>query len=287
MRKLNLRQIFSVLIGLMLVCAFSTLVAAEKAVEKKEQFGETKGIKVSPESASPRLKEIICKNPALCENVEIDMLDQLQKSQVPLYLPPMAATSDTQTYQIAINLGLAVTDTLAAIISQDKAAVTKGAGIINDYAKRLSISNPTLGIYRMMAKPIDKGEWHKLGTLVYEFKDGIASELKQKKRNGEAMLTMIAGGLEGLYILAKSVDAKFSPDSSKMLRNAEFVKFQDMNIKFLSADLKSKEEVKAILAALPDIDKIVNKPKTYTFTQADAKALVNICEPLRKSMAGN
>jgi hypothetical protein len=215
------------------------------------------------------------------------MLDQLQKAKVPVYLPPLTATKSTQAYQVALNLGLAVTDTLAAIINQDKAAVTKGAGIINDYAKKLSISKPNLGIYGMMTEPIAKGAWDKLGTLVYEYKDAITSELKQKKQNGEAMLAVISGGLEGLYILAKSVDGKFSPESAGMLRNAEFVKFQDLNIKFLSADLKSKEEVKAIMAALPKIDKIVNKPKDYTFKQADAKALVNICEPLRKSLAGN
>jgi len=287
MKKMNLKLIFGVLISMMLVCTFSTWVAAEKPVEKKDHFGKTKVIKASPESAGTPLKEHICQNPALCESVEIDMLGQLQKSKVPLSLPPMAATSSIQAYQIAINLGLAVTDTLAAIINQDKAAVTKGAGIINDDAKKLSISGPILGIYSMMPKPIDKGEWNKLGTLVYEFKDGIISELKLSNRNGEAMLATIAAGMEGLYILARSLEAKFSPDTAGMLRNTTFVKFQDINIKSLPADLKSKEEVKAIVAALPKIDEIVNKPKTYTFKQADAKALVNICEPLRKSMGGN
>jgi hypothetical protein len=283
MRKMNFKHMLAALISMILVCTSAAWVAAEK----KEQFGETKGAKLSPEPATTPVKENICKNPKLCEAVEIDMLDQLQKSKVPLYLPPLKATSSTQAYQVALNLGLAVTDTLAAIINKDKAAVTKGAGIIYDYAQKLAIPEGVLGIYGAITQAIDKGEWDKLGTLIYEFKDGITTELTQKKRNGEAMLAVISGGLEGLFILAKSLDDKFTPESSGMLRNAEFVKFQDMNIKSLPEDLKTKEEVKAMRAALPKIDKIVNKPRAYTFKQTDVKALVNICEPLRKSLVGS
>jgi hypothetical protein len=48
--------------------------------------------------------------------------------------------------------------------------------------------------------------------------------------------------------------------------------------------LQANKEAKAIMASMPKIYKIINRPENYTYTQSDVKALISICEPLRKTL---
>jgi hypothetical protein len=59
-------------------------------------------------------------------------------------------------------------------------------------------------------------------------------------------------------------------------------KYLEKYMQSLSEDLKGKDEIKAILTALPKIDKILSKTSPYT--QKDAKGLIEILEPLHKDM---
>ena len=38
------------------------------------------------------------------------------------------------------------------------------------------------------------------------------------------------------------------------------------------------------MASMPKINKIINRPENYTYTQSDVKKLISICEPLRKTL---
>ena len=97
---------------------------------------------------------------------------------------------------------------------------------------------------------------------------------------------MVAGGLEGLYIEAKSLEKNFSKTSADFLHNPGLYDFLNKYLRSLDEGLKAKGEVKAIAAAMPQIGKILNQPKTYEFTKKDVEDLVKLLEPLRQGILG-
>jgi hypothetical protein len=132
----------------------------------------------------------------------------------------------------------------------------------------------------------NKGEWVKLETLTYEYKDAITGELNTKKKEGAAALSMVAGGLEGLYIEAKSMEKNFSKTTADYLHNPGLFDYLNKYMRSLEEGLKAKGEVKAIAGALPQIGKILNQPKTYEYTKKDVEELVKVLEPVRLAILG-
>jgi len=161
---------------------FCLAVLCPVAHGESEQHGKTKITKETSEGELAPVKENICKNPKLCESIEIDILSSLQASKAAAFLPKPQATGSTQGYKVALNLGIVVTDALSAIIAKDKTAFLQYAGMIKDYGKRLGISETVLGNYDQLVDGVNKGEWVKLETMTYEFKDAITGELNTKKK---------------------------------------------------------------------------------------------------------
>lgn len=279
------KRSFKQLVIVMLV-SFGLAVFCPMAYGEAEQHGKSKITQQTSEGELAPVKENICKNPKLCESIEIDILSNLQISKIPAFVPKPQATASTQEYKIALNLGLVVSDALSAIIGKDKATFLQYAGMIKDYGKKLGVSEAVLGKYNQLVEEANKGEWVKLETLTYEFKDAISGELNSKNKQGDAALSMVAGGLEGLYIEAKSLEKNFSKTSADFLHNPGLYDFLNKYLRSLDEGLKAKGEVKAIAAAMPQIGKILNQPKTYEFTKKDVEDLVKLLEPLRQGILG-
>jgi hypothetical protein len=249
-----------------------------------EQHSKTKFPQKHPEGELAPVRENICKNPKLCESIEIDLLSSLQSAKVPPYLPKTQATDSIQDYQVALHLGIVVTDALSAIIAKDKTAFLQYAGMMKDYGKKLGVSATVLGKYDQLVDGANKGEWVNLETLTYEFKDAITGELNTQKKQGAATLAMVAGGLEGLYIEGKSLEKNFSKTTADFLHNPGLYGFLNQYLNSLDETLKAKAEVKAIMASMPKIGKILNQPKTYEYSKEDVEELVKILEPLRQAI---
>jgi hypothetical protein len=279
------KRIFKQLVTVMLAF-FCLAVLCPWAYSQSETHTKTKFPQKQEEGELGPVKENICKNPKLCESIEIDLLSSLQSSKLTPYLPKAQATASTQDYQVALNLGIVVTDALSAVIGKDKTAFLQYAGIMKDYGKKLGISETVLGKYKQMDEGANKGEWVKLETLTYEFKDAITTELNAQKKQGLAALAMVAGGLEGLYIEAQSLKKNFSKTAAAALHNPGLFDYLNKYMNSLDEALKAKEEIKAIKAALPQIGKILNQPKTYEYSTQDVEELVKILEPLRKAILG-
>jgi len=208
----------------------------------------------------------------------------LIEAKVPIYLPELEPTTSTQDYKVALNCGIAVSDALACIYNQDQTALPRYMGMVYDYAKKLGISETVLHKLGRITAAMDQGDWQKVLQLSDGFVDNVFEELDKAGKKDEAFLALLAWNLEGLYITGKSVNNRFSPESAKLLRNVSLYKNLEDELKSLSVGLQAKKEVKAIMAALPKINLIINRPENYTYTQTDAKELISICEPLRKTM---
>jgi hypothetical protein len=157
-------------------------------------------------------------------------------------------------------------------------------GMIYDYAKKLGIPETILRKLGGINAAMDQGDWQKALQLSAVFGEEVLKEIEKTGKRDDAILAWVAWNLEGLYITAKSVNNRFSPESAKLLRNPYFVEPPEEGLENLSVGWQAKKEVKAIMAALPKINQIINRPENYTYTQTDVKELISICEPLRKTL---
>jgi hypothetical protein len=210
--------------------------------------------------------------------------DGLRKAKVPIYLPELEPTTSTQDYKVALNFGIAISDALACIDNQDQTALPRYIGIVYGYGKKLGIPEIVLRKLGGITAAMDQGDWQKVSKLSDNFLDQVLTGIEKAGKKDEIFLALLAWNLEGIYITAKSVDNHFSPESAKLLRYDGVVKDQEGVVKSLSVGLQAKKEVKAIMAALPQINQIINRPENYTYTQTDVKKLISICEPLRKTL---
>jgi len=208
----------------------------------------------------------------------------LKQAKVPIYLPELEPTTSTQDYKVALNLGLALTDALACVYNEDQAASPRYTGMVYDYAKKLRVPDPILQKLAGINAAMDQGYWQKVIQLSEDFGGLVIGQFQDTDKKDYANLTLMACEVEGLYITAKSVNNQFTPESAKLLRRIYFVKNLEEDLKALPVDIKAKKEIKAIMAALPGINQIINRHKEYTYTQSDAQELIKICEPLRQTL---
>jgi hypothetical protein len=214
-----------------------------------------------------------------CGFTPATMCDHLKKAKVPIYLPELEPTTSTQNYKVALNFGIAVSDALVCIYNEDQAASPRYMGMVYDYAKKLGMPEPVLRKLAGITAAMEQGDWQKVLQLSEKFGYQVFDRLG-KISEEDAGLAFLAGELEGIYIAAKSVDNQFSPESAKLLRQQGPFKLDGEDKS--PPSLKAKKEFKAIMAALPKINQIINRPENYTYTHTDVKELVSICEPLRK-----
>jgi len=208
----------------------------------------------------------------------------LKQTKVPIYLPELEPTTSTQDYKVALNLGIAFTDALACVYKEDQAASPRYTGMVYDYAKKLGVPETVLRKLGGITAAMDQGNWQMVLKLSEEFGIEVRGELEKTGKKDYSILAFSACDLEGLYITAKSVNGRFSPESAKLLLHPYLVKNLEERLKSLSVGVQTRKEVRAIMAALPRIDQIINRHKDYTYTQSDAQELISICEPLRQTL---
>jgi hypothetical protein len=212
------------------------------------------------------------------------MMENLKNAKVPIYLPELEPTTSTQDYKVALNFGIAVCDALACIYNEDAAASPRYIGMIYGYTKNLGLPETVINKLGGVTAALNQGDWQEVSRLSKDFGNQAIKELEKGGKQDDGFLAGAAWTLEGLYIMAKSVDNHFSPQSAKLLRIPEFARSLEEMLTPTSASSQSRKEFKAIMVALPKINQIVNRPANYAYTQTDAQELVSICEPLRQTL---
>ena len=147
----------------------------------------------------------------------------LINTKVPLYLPELEPTTSTQDYKVAFNLGIGACDALACIGNQDQTALPRYIGMVYDYGKKLGMPETILHNLSGITAAMNQGDWQKVVQLSVDYESLSRDYLKKTGKKDEALLAIVAWRLEGLYITAKSVDNRFSPELAKLLRKTNFV----------------------------------------------------------------
>jgi len=216
------------------------------------------------------------------ESIEVDILAQLYDEGIEIVIPRHVRNNSTADYKVALNLGIAVADAVSAVVMQDKEQFLKYAKIIYDYGMILDVEETILGEYNRITSNVSSGKWQEVESLLYDLKDDITSELFKGDMKDSATLAMISGWMEGLYIVAKSLDRNFSEDASRLLRDRDFVRYLKAHLEKLDKDLRTKQEIIELLKILPKIDRVINQPPSYVYSKNDIREVIAAYEPLRK-----
>ena len=160
----------------------------------------------------------------------------------------------------------------------------KYAQIIHDYGEKLGVENAILNKYKILTEAASTGEWPRLIKLLYDLKDEVTEELYRADMKDEAVMALVSGWLEGLYIVAKSLEnlVPVPEKVNSILGNRDFIRYLRDNLSDIKESYKIKRELKETLALLPEIDKIINKSREYIFTNDDVKQIIRIYEPWRE-----
>ena len=273
--------------GLMIICGLILLSAPlmaswSKAADKalSDDPTDTDVVSVTDDSSE-------VSNPAttkLFESIEIEILNDLKGIGVPVLTPATRETTSTSDYKVALNLGVAVADAVSSAVSEDKDAFLKFAAIVHSYGERLGVEEAILAKYQQITQAADKGEWDEIQKLMYSLKDEMSLQLGEEDMMDYAVLAMTAGWLEGLYVLTSSLEAHFKLEANDVLRNRDLVRYLSESLNSIEASLKETPEVKAMFSAFPELDKKINQPLGYMFTENDVKEIVTILSPLRETL---
>ena len=151
--------------------------------------------------------------------------------------------TSTEDYKVSLNLGISVADAVSSVVNEDKTKFLEYADIIHDYGQRLDVEEVILDKYTDIKNAVSQGQWKNVEDLIYDLKDDITEELNKEEmdKKDEAVLAMVSGWLEGLYIVAKSLNKDFPEGAGTLLRNRDFVRYLSENLDTIDEDKKNKK----------------------------------------------
>ena len=261
---------------LSLVLIFS-LMSCEKV--KKEKEVTFNSLSAVPMSAK---QEQDTKN--LFESMENQTLGLLYDFGVAVYTPNAMLNSSTTNYKIALNMGLAVTGAVSCIKNKDEKRFLEFAQHILDYGERLGVSESILKKYNSITASVNKGDWDKVEILLFELKADIFEQLTEEDLNDEAILVMVSGWYEGVYVVAKSLETNHNKEASKILSKKEFGVYLVKNINRLSSNIRNKKEVTILSDMMPKISELINKDEKYAYTPEDIQLVIQITDRVRSTI---
>jgi uncharacterized pyridoxamine 5'-phosphate oxidase family protein len=216
----------------------------------------------------------------LFRSMKSETMNFLYQFGVAVRIPENIRNNSTEQYKVALNLGVSLTDAISAVSNKSEKEFLAFAGNINEYGERLNVSESILNKYSMIKDAVAVAEWDKVEALLYDIEESVFEELRNNDMTQEALLIMAAGWVEGVHVSAKSLSENVNKEAAEVLRKQNFVAYLQSNLENLSDDLSNKAEVVRILNALPQIEKIMNKPKTDAYTKADIDKILSITTPI-------
>jgi len=258
-----------------------TLVASGLPVQQQQQSQDDDAGEVDFEVVANQVGSDVV---ALFEAMAADVFNDLQRLGVVVIVPELVSTASTFDYKVSLNLGIVVADALSSAINRDRDAFLARARLVHEYAQRLGVQDQVLRKYVELQHAVANSQWQQVERLIYALKDNISDELQRVEMTEYAVLAMVAGWLEGLHIVAASLTPNFPATANTVLRDRDFVRYLQQHLDALPADFQARGEIRAILEALPQIDRLINRDFDYVFSGDDAAQLLQLTAALRRAL---
>jgi len=234
------------------------LAAAEPATLTPEQMG--KAVKTDTISI-PTPGELFA---ALAKPGKPNWADQ--------YRGPIPVTYRNRA-QIALNLGGLIADGFIAIEAQDSQQVKNIGTDIIKLAKALGVSENVLSRGKSINEFAENNEWDTLQEELEATQNEVKTSMQSNRDQDLVILVSLGGWIRGTQVVSGAVLKDYNAASAKVLRQPALVSFIQGRVNDISPELRNEPLVKAVIAQLSEIQKLVTFPGDGTPTAEDVRKL--------------
>lgn len=177
--------------------------------------------------------------------------------------------------QIALGLGTLVADGYIAVEAQDSQGVKNiGKEIIN-LAKKLNVSQSVLGRGNSINDFAENNDWNALREELEATQNEVKLSMEDQKDGNLVTLVTLGAWLRGTDIVSGLVEATYTPESARLLRQPAIVEYLLAQIGTLPEGMQKEELIGNIKGALE---------KSLGYVSADTPNEQNVKE-LHQTMA--
>lgn len=172
------------------------------------------------------------------------------------YRGPIPVTYQNRA-QIALNLGGLIADGFIAVEAQDSQQVKNIGTDIIKLAKALGVSENVLSRGKSINEFAENGEWSALQEELEATQNEVKTSMQSNRDQDLVILVSLGGWIRGTQVVSGSVMTDYQEASAKVLRQPALVSFMQVKVDAMSPELRDEPLVKAVIAQLPEIQKLV------------------------------
>lgn len=152
--------------------------------------------------------------------------------------------------QIALALGTLVADGYIAVEAQDSQGVKNiGKEIIN-LAKKLNVSQSVLGRGNSINDFAENNDWNALREELEATQNEVKLDMEDQKDSNLVTLVSLGAWLRGTEIVSSLVEAAYTPESARLLRQPAIIDYLLSQIATLPAGMQKDELIANIKEGL-------------------------------------
>jgi hypothetical protein len=172
--------------------------------------------------------------------------------------------------QIALALGTLVADGYIAVEAQDSAGVKNIGKEIIGLAKKLNVSESVLGRGNSLNDFAENNDWNALREELEATQNEVKLDMEDQKDQSLVTLVTIGAWLRGTDIISGLVEAGYTPESARLLRQPAIIEYLLGKLAELPKGMQKDELVGTVRSSL---EKALALVKEQTPTAQNVKDL--------------
>jgi hypothetical protein len=190
----------------------------------------------------------------------------------------------TDTAEVAMMLGVKVSDGLIAIKAKDTEALNDISRVIEELAKKLGVDQAILDRAEKVRTIANEGDWLGVFLELGFLQENIIEALKKDERKDQRALILASGWVQGARYAAYAIEKNYSENASNLLREPVLIDQLHADLEKTSDGIKANATVKALIAKLAELRAICDITKEGVIPVEKVAALRATCDELVKMM---
>jgi len=174
---------------------------------------------------------------------------------------------------LAMNLGIRVADGFLAVAAEDKDLLGDLAPVIKTISQRLGVKEALIGVGDRIQNYAQEEKWGLLTKELDELQGGVLAEMVRLRNNDAALLGSIAGWLEGMHLVTKSLVESYDTEGSKLLRQSWLVERFLVDLEDVDGSVRQRDLIVDLINDLKQIKLLCDVGKDEPVAKADIQKL--------------
>lgn len=188
------------------------------------------------------------------------------------------------TYIVALNAGIRITDGFLYIQAKDKKSFSENALVIKKHASGMGISQQLIKRTDKIRDYASKEDWKGLKKELDGLESSILDDISKINDKDTATLASMGAWLEGLHVISKVVNDNYDVDSSVTLRQPDLIDFFISEIAKMNPKAKEIDVVKDMERSLKELKKLCDVPPGKSISKENVGKMYNISRELIKDI---